>query len=434
MENERGFIMPAIILVGAQWGDEGKGKITDFLAEKSEVVVRSQGGNNAGHTVINGNEEYKLHLIPSGILYNNTLNLIGNGVVVDLGVMLEEMKGLKERNVSFDNFHISDRAHLIMPYHKILDGLEEEAKADGKIGTTKRGIGPAYVDKASRIGIRICDLMFESEFRRKLHNALEQKNTLLTKVYGQEPLAEEPIVEEFMKLAEEIRPYVADTSVMIYRELKKNKHILFEGAQGVLLDVDHGTYPFVTSSSPIAGGALTGCGVGPTAIQNVVGVAKAYTTRVGSGPFPTELTDEMGETLRQKGFEFGVTTGRPRRCGWLDIVVLKHSVRVSGITDLALTKLDVLDDLKEIKICTSYQWKGETVTEFPASLNMMEEAEPVYESLEGWCEDTTGCRSFDELPEKAKEYIRRVEELCDVDVSIVAVGPDRKQTIVRKEF
>ncbi len=426
--------MSATILVGAQWGDEGKGKITDFLAEKAQVVVRSQGGNNAGHTVINGDSEYKLHLIPSGILFNDTLNLIGNGVVVDIGVLLEEMDGLRERGVSFDNFYISDRAHLIMPYHKILDGLEEEAKAGDKIGTTKRGIGPAYVDKVSRIGIRLCDMMCESEFRRKLKIALAQKNALLTKIYGADPLSEDPIVAEYMAMADRIRPHVADTSVLLFKALKEGKKVLFEGAQGAHLDIDHGTYPFVTSSSPVSGGALTGTGVGPTCIDKVVGVAKAYTTRVGSGPFPTELEDDMGEELRQRGYEFGTTTGRPRRCGWLDAVVLKHSVRVNGITDLALTKLDVLDSLAEIKICTSYEYGSETLDEFPAALNVMNGLEPHYEIMAGWQQDTTGCRDFDQLPAAAQAYVKRIEELTGAEVSIVAVGPDRKQTILRKEF
>ena len=426
--------MPAIILVGSQWGDEGKGKITDFLAERSDVIVRSQGGNNAGHTVISGGEEYKLHLIPSGILYKDSLNIIGNGVVIDLAVLLKEMDELKERGVSFNHFHISDRAHLIMPYHKVLDGLEEEAKGDGKIGTTKRGIGPAYADKVNRVGIRVCDLMDFSEFERKLHQVLKQKNILLEKVYEQEPMDEKAIVDEYRVLAERVRPYVADTSVLLDRELKAEKKVLFEGAQAVHLDIDHGTYPFVTSSSPCAGGALTGTGVGPTKINQVIGVAKAYTTRVGEGPFPTELFDETGEELRKVGGEYGVTTGRPRRCGWLDAVLLRYSVRVSGVTDLALTKLDVLDGLDEIKICVGYRYGDEELTEFPASLNRMEGCVPVYETLPGWKEDISGCRSYEELPEKAKAYIARVEELTGAPVSIVAVGPDRCQTIVRKDF
>ena len=426
--------MPAIILIGSQWGDEGKGKITDFLAERSDVIVRSQGGNNAGHTVISGNEEYKLHLIPSGILYKDSLNIIGNGVVIDLAVLLDEMDQLKERGVSFDHFYISDRAHLILPYHKVLDGLEEEAKGDAKIGTTKRGIGPAYSDKVNRVGIRVCDLMEFDEFERKLKVVLKQKNTLLEKVYDHAPLDEAEIVAEFKVLAERVRPYVADTSVLLDGVLKDNKKVLFEGAQAVHLDIDHGTYPFVTSSSPAAGGALTGTGVGPTKIDQVIGVAKAYTTRVGEGPFPTELFDETGEELRKVGHEYGVTTGRPRRCGWLDAVLLRYSVRVSGVTDLALTKLDVLDGLDEIKVCVGYRYGEEELSEFPASLKRMENCVPVYETLPGWKEDITKCSSYDELPENAKAYIARVEELTGAPVSIVAVGPERNQTIVRKEF
>ena len=426
--------MPATIIVGSQWGDEGKGKITDFLAERSEVVVRSQGGNNAGHTVISDGAEYKLHLIPSGILNKDSLNIVGNGVVVDLAVLLAEMEGLMARGVSFDRFYLSDRAHLIMPYHKVLDGLEESAKGEAKIGTTKRGIGPAYSDKINRVGIRICDLMDFPEFKRKLHDVLRQKNLLLEKIYNEAPLEEAPIVAEFAALAEKIRPYVADTSVLVNDALKAGKKVLFEGAQAVHLDIDHGTYPFVTSSSPSAGGALTGTGVGPTRIDCVIGVAKAYTTRVGSGPFPTELDDEDGEALRTIGGEFGVTTGRPRRCGWLDGVILRYSARVCGMTDLALTKLDVLDQQKEIKICVAYECDGETVTEFPASLKRMAAATPVYETLPGWCEDISGCRSYDQLPANAKAYIKRVEELTETPISIVAVGPDRQQTILRREF
>ncbi len=423
--------MPASILVGTQWGDEGKGKITDFLSENTDVVVRSQGGNNAGHTVIVGEEEYKLHLIPSGILNRDTLNIIGNGVVVDLHVLLEEMDRLKSRNVSFERFYISDRAHLIMPYHKILDGLEEEAKGNAKIGTTKRGIGPAYSDKVNRVGIRFCDLIDFSEFERKLHEVLRQKNEIIVKVYEGEPLDEAEIVAEYKKLAERIRPYIADTSLLLHEALKAGKNLLFEGAQAIHLDIDHGTYPFVTSSSPSAGGALTGSGVGPTAIDRVIGVAKAYTTRVGSGPFPTELFDEMGEKLRSLGGEFGTTTGRPRRCGWFDAVLLRYSVRVCGMTDIALTKLDVLDTLDEVKICVGYRYKDEVLKEFPASLLRMEESEPIYETLPGWKEDISGCRCFDDLPENAKAYIKRIEELTGAPVSIVAVGPKRDQTIVR---
>lgn len=426
--------MPATIIVGSQWGDEGKGKITDFLAERSEVVVRSQGGNNAGHTVISDGAEYKLHLIPSGILNKDSLNVVGNGVVVDLAVLLDEMDQLKERGVSFAQFYLSDRAHLIMPYHKVLDGLEENAKGESKIGTTKRGIGPAYADKVNRVGIRICDLMEFDEFKRKLHIVLQQKNLLLEKIYEEEPLDEAAIVAEFAPLAERIRPHVADTSVLVNKALKAGKKVLFEGAQAVHLDVDHGTYPFVTSSSPSAGGALTGTGVGPTKIDMVIGVAKAYTTRVGSGPFPTELEDQYGEALRKIGGEYGVTTGRPRRCGWLDGVILRYSARVCGMTDLALTKLDVLDQLEELKLCVAYKYGDQTLTEFPASLSAMEHCEPIYETLPGWQQNISSCRTYEELPENAKAYIKRVEELTETPVSIVAVGPDRQQTILRREF
>lgn len=426
--------MPATIIVGSQWGDEGKGKITDFLADRSEVVVRSQGGNNAGHTVICDGAEYKLHLIPSGILNKDSLNIVGNGVVIDLSVLLGEMEELKARGISFDHFYLSDRAHLIMPYHKMIDGLEENAKGDHKIGTTKRGIGPAYGDKVNRVGIRICDLMEFDEFERKLHVVLKQKNLLLEKIYGEVPLNEADITAEFAVLAEKIRPYVADTSVLVNESLKAGKKVLFEGAQAVHLDIDHGTYPFVTSSSPCAGGALTGTGVGPTKIDAVVGVAKAYTTRVGSGPFPTELHDAYGDKLREIGGEYGVTTGRPRRCGWLDGVVLRYSARVCGMTDLALTKLDVLDQMEELKICVAYRYGGQTLTEFPASLSAMEQCEPIYETLPGWQQDISSCRNYDELPENAKAYIKRVEELTETPVSIVAVGPDRQQTILRRSF
>ena len=426
--------MATTILIGAQWGDEGKGKITDYLAAKSEVVVRFQGGNNAGHTVIDGENEYKLHLIPSGILSADCLCIIGNGVVIDLEALLAEMDGLIARGLSFKNFYISDRAHLIMPYHKVLDGLEEADKADGKIGTTKRGIGPAYMDKIGRIGIRVCDLLDEEEFRRKLRIALREKNRLLEKIYERPPLAEDEIVAEFLPMVERIRPHVADTSLMLFEAIRAGKPILFEGAQGAHLDIDHGTYPYVTSSNPVSGGALTGTGIGPTAVDRVVGVSKAYTTRVGEGPFPTELLDEMGETLQKAGGEYGVTTGRPRRCGWLDCVVLRHSIRVAGITDLVVTKLDVLDALPEVKICTAYTDGDKVYKEFPAALNILNRCQPVYETLPGWQQDTTGIRRFEDLPAAAQRYITRIEELTGGTVTIVAVGPERNQIILRKDF
>lgn len=426
--------MAATILIGAQWGDEGKGKITDFLAAKSQVVVRFQGGNNAGHTVIAGKEEYKLHLIPSGILSPQCLCLIGNGVVIDLAVLLAEMDSLRARGISFANFYVSDRAHLIMPYHKILDALEEEDKAAEKIGTTKRGIGPTYVDKIGRLGIRLCDLLDEEAFRHKLHEMLGQKNRLIENVYRGAPLAKEPIVADFMAMAERIRPHVADTSLLLHKAIAQGGPVLFEGAQGTHLDIDHGTYPFVTSSNPVAGGALTGAGVGPTAIDRVVGVSKAYTTRVGEGPFPTELLDATGEKLRQWGAEYGTTTGRPRRCGWLDGVALRYSVRVNSLTDLALTKLDVLDHLAEIKICVGYRDGDQVLREFPAAHHVLERVEPVYETLPGWQQDTTAARNFADLPAAAQRYVLRVEELAGTDVSLVAIGPERNQIILRKPF
>lgn len=426
--------MATTILIGAQWGDEGKGKITDFLAAKSQVVVRYQGGNNAGHTVHDGINEYKLHLVPSGILAPDCLCLISNGVVIDLEVLLNEMEDLKARGISFDNMYVSDRAHLIMPYHKVLDALEEEDKADGKIGTTKRGIGPTYVDKIGRIGIRLCDLMDEQCFRAKLKEVLRQKNRLIERVYGAAPLDEEEIARSFLTMAERIRPHVVDASVVLHEAMAKGSNVLFEGAQGTHLDVDYGTYPFVTSSSPIAGGALTGAGIGPTAIDRVVGVSKAYTTRVGEGPFPTELHDEMGEKLRQVGAEFGTTTGRPRRCGWLDGVVLRHSARVNSLTDIALTKLDVLDGFDEIKICVGYRDGDRVLTDFPAASYVLDRLEPVYETVPGWGADTTAIRKFEDLPEAARDYIERIEELTGVPISIVAIGPERDQIILRKPF
>lgn len=424
--------MSAVILIGAQWGDEGKGKITDFLAEEADMVVRYQGGSNAGHTVVVGDEEYKLHLIPSGILYSDTLCVIGNSVVVDIEVLLKEIDGLKERGISAAGLRISDRAHVIMPYHRRLDELQEEGKGENKIGTTKRGIGPAYVDKASRVGIRMVDLLDREIFERKLAANLQEKNLLFTKVYGVEGFNKEEIMDRFAPLIERIKPYVADTSVIINQSVDKGENVLFEGAQGTLLDLDHGTYPFVTSSHPIAGGACIGAGIGPTKINKVYGVAKAYTTRVGEGPFPTELSDEIGEKIRKDGAEFGTTTGRPRRCGWFDAVIVRYSVRMSGLTGIALTKLDVLDQLDEIKICYGYSFQGQVLQDFPASLQTLAECKPVYEVMAGWKEDTSQAKTYEELPENARKYLKRIEELVGVPVSIVAVGPKRAQTIVRE--
>lgn len=359
--------MAAVVLLGAQWGDEGKGKVTDFLAEKADLVVRYQGGNNAGHTVVAQGEEFKLHLIPSGILYPNKTCIIGNGVVVDPKVLLEELDYLAERKVKMGKLRISSNAHIIMPYHRLLDELEEEARGDQKIGTTKRGIGPAYVDKTTRVGIRMIDLLDAEEFAAKLRRNLEVKNNLFVKVYGREPLDFESIYQEYLGYAEKLRSLVTDGSLAIDEAIKAGEKVLFEGAQGTLLDLDHGTYPFVTSSHPIAGGACIGAGVGPTQINKVVGVIKAYTTRVGEGPFPTELMDKMGDRIREAGHEFGTTTGRARRCGWFDAVIARYAVRVSGISDFALMKLDVLSGLEKVKICVGYRVNGEVIYEFPQS-------------------------------------------------------------------
>jgi adenylosuccinate synthase len=424
------FNMSTVVLIGAQWGDEGKGKITDFLAEKADVVVRYQGGNNAGHTVVVGDAEYKLHLIPSGILYPRTTCVIGNGVVVDPEVLLKELAYLKERGIDTTGLRISGKAHVIMPYHKMLDELEEERRGDNKIGTTKRGIGPCYMDKYARAGIRIADLLEKDELTEKLEVALEQKNHLLEKVYDVQGLDFEEVLAAFYGYGQQIKDFVTDTSLLINDYYDAGKNVLFEGAQGTLLDLDHGTYPFVTSSHPIAGGACIGAGIGPTRINKVLGVVKAYTTRVGEGPFPTELQDELGEAIRKAGWEFGTTTGRPRRCGWFDVVMFKYSVRISGIDHVALTKLDVLDQIEKIKVCVGYNYRGEIITAFPTSLKVLKECEPVYEELPGWLEDTTGARSIADLPENAQKYIKRIEELTGVKAALIAVGPKRDQTIV----
>lgn len=426
--------MSSVVLVGAQWGDEGKGKITDYLAEQAQVVVRTQGGNNAGHTVIVGEEEFKLHLIPSGILYADTVCVIGNGVVIDPVVLLEEMAYLQGKGVAISNLRISSTAHVIMPYHKKLDGLEEESRGANKIGTTKRGIGPAYMDKYARSGIRVIDLLDRDEFSRLLERNLAEKNKLLQQVYQTEGFRQEAIMAEYLAYAEQLRPYVADASLLVNTALGSGQHVLFEGAQGTLLDVDHGTYPYVTSSYPVAGGACIGAGIGPTKISKVVGVAKAYTTRVGEGPFPTELHDETGRVLRDVGKEFGTTTGRERRCGWLDAVILKYAVRVNGIDFLALTKLDVLDSLDTVKICTGYDYNGEILSEFPQSLKALALCKPIYEELPGWKQELTEVESFADLPANAQNYIYRIEQLAGARVAMVAVGPKRNQTILRENI
>jgi len=425
--------MTTVVVVGAQWGDEGKGKIVDFLASQADMVVRCQGGSNAGHTVVQGGNTYKLHLIPSGILYPGVCCIIGNGVVVDIPVILEELDGLQARGINTSNLYISDRAQIIMPYHYLLDGLQEDIKADRKIGTTKRGIGPAYVDKVARCGLRMADLLNWDTFVDKLRYNAKEKTHLLA-CYGQEPVDVDAVIEIFRAYKDRIVPYIADTPPMINKVVDAGKKVLFEGAQGTLLDIDHGTYPFVTSSNPTSGGACTGSGVGPTKIKRVIGITKAYTTRVGEGPFPSELLDEQGEYIRQKGFEFGTTTGRPRRCGWLDMMVVRYSVLVNGLTDLAITKLDVLDSLPELKICHAYRYNGEELPNFPADLDILAKCEPVYETMPGWMSDTTACRKIQDLPEAARKYLARIEELSGTPISIVATGPDREQTITVNEL
>lgn len=424
--------MPANIVVGTQWGDEGKGKIIDIIASRADVVVRSQGGNNAGHTVVNDGQTYKLHLIPSGILYKNTLCLIGAGVVLDPKDLLSEIDNLSPRGVSFDNLKIDPRAHVVMPWHITLDGLSEKFRGNSDIGTTKRGIGPCYMDKYERCGIRVYDLVHPEVFAEKVRMTGKLKNKIITEVYGGEPHDIEAIIKEYTEYGKRLAKYVDDVSVIVYEAAKANKTIMFEGAQATLLDIDFGTYPYVTSSHPLSAGVCVGTGVGPMIISNIIGVAKAYTTRVGKGPFPTELEDETGETIRNKGGEFGTTTGRPRRTGWFDAVIVRHSVRVNGLSSLAINKLDTLGGIGNLKVCVAYKKPDGTVIEnFPATLEELADCVPVYETLKGFDDDISSCRSFDELPEACKKYIERLEELCDCHISMVGVGPDREQIIER---
>ncbi|PKQ19610.1 MAG: adenylosuccinate synthase [Actinobacteria bacterium HGW-Actinobacteria-6] len=424
--------MAGIVLVGAQWGDEGKGKITDLIADDFDFVVRFQGGNNAGHTVIHAGRTLKLHLIPSGIMYPHITPIIGNGCVIDPKVLLEEMDRLEADDISTHRLLISCNAHLIMPYHRDLDGASERRLGANEIGTTKRGIGPAYMDKASRMGLRVQDLQDEHILRKKLEAALPEKNDILSKLYDMPTYTVDEIAEEYLQYAERIKPHIAETSAIINRALKADQWVLFEGAQGTLLDLDHGTYPFVTSSSPTAGGACTGAGVGPKAIDRVLGIAKAYITRVGSGPFPTELFDETGEMLTRVGGEFGTTTGRQRRCGWYDAVIVRNAVQVNGLTDLAITKLDVLSGMETIKVAVAYEYEGRRFNDLPCHQTVFHHAKPIYEELPGWTEDITGCRTFDELPKNARDYINFIEDLAETPVSIIAVGPSREQTIMRR--
>ncbi len=425
-----GADMTSVVVVGTQWGDEGKGKITDFLSKKADVIARFSGGDNAGHTIKFDGETYKLHLIPSGIFYKEKTSVMGNGMVINPKSLVTELKGLQERDIDTSNLRISNRAQVILPYHIYQDKVDEASRGDNKIGTTCKGIGPCYQDKVARIGIRVADLLDRETFEEKLRENLEKKNRLFEKFYEVEGLKFEDIFEEFYGYGQEIAKYVTDTSKVLNDVLDEGGRVLFEGAQGVMLDVDHGTYPFVTSSNPVAGGVTTGTGIGPSHVSRVVGVSKAYTSRVGDGPFPTELFDEIGHHIREVGREYGTTTGRPRRVGWFDAVVVRHSRRVSGITDLALNSIDVLSGLETVKICTAYKYNGEIITEYPASLKVIEACEPVYEELPGWSEDITNVRTLDELPENARKYVERIVELTGINLMTFSVGPAREQTNV----
>ena len=422
--------MSSVVVVGSQWGDEGKGKITDFLSQNAEVIARYQGGDNAGHTIAFDGKTYKLRLIPSGIFYSDKISVIGNGVVLNPKSLVTELKYLHDNGVSTDNLRISNRAHVILPYHIVLYCLQEAAKKDNKIGTTNKGIGPAYMDKAARVGIRVADLLEKDTFEEKLRTNLEEKNRLFEKMYGHEPLKFEDIFEEYYEYGQVLKNYVTDTSVILNDALDSGKRVLFEGAQGVMLDIDQGTYPFVTSSNTVAGGVTIGSGVGPAKIDKVVGACKAYTSRVGDGPFPTELHDEIGDHIREVGHEYGTVTKRPRRIGWFDSVVMRHSKRVSGLTNLCLNCVDVLTGLDEIKICTAYELNGEKIYHYPASLKELSACKPVYETLPGWKEDITNCKTLEDLPENARNYIHRIQDLVGVKVSTFSVGPDREQTNV----
>jgi adenylosuccinate synthase len=423
--------MANLIIVGTQWGDEGKGKIVDLITEEFDVVVRSQGGHNAGHTVKLGEKQYILHLIPSGILHPNKSCVVGNGVVIDPKALLEELEMLREFNLEGRLF-ISNRAHLIMPYHTAFESAEEARLGDRKIGTTSRGIGPCYEDKMGRRGIRIGELGDPQLFRSKVEANVDFKNKILTNVYGVPSLNADEICESYLEMADVILGFVTDTAEYLNQQSKMGRKLLFEGAQGALLDIDHGTYPYVTSSNSTSGGACTGTGVGPSKIDSVVGISKAYTTRVGAGPFPTEFGAGLGEQIRERGAEYGASTGRPRRCGWFDAVVVRYSSMVNDVDDLVITKLDVLDELEEIKVCVSYRVGGKMVKDFPMTIEGLEDVEPVFESHPGWLSDTSRIRSYDDLPENAKSYLKRLSELTETEISIISVGPERDATILRE--
>ena len=422
--------MAAVVVMGSQWGDEGKGKIVDYLASQADTVVRYGGGSNAGHTVTVSGEEYKLRLLPSGILYPGTRCVIGNGVVVDPEVMLEEMDAMAKRGVDVSGIRLSNRAHIVFPYHRLIDSLSEELRGEGKIGTTKRGIGPCYQDKAKRMGIRVCDLMDKEEFAKRLKENLTFKNMELERMYHHAPLDYDEMLATYLGYAERLRPYVCDTIALLHEELAAGKRVLFEGAQATMLDLDYGTYPYVTSSHPVAGGIGVGAGVAPTQLKNVVGVVKAYCTRVGEGPFPTEQLNAIGDKIREAGHEFGTVTGRPRRTGWLDAFVVRYAGLLSGITHMAVTRLDILDQFDEVKMCVGYRYKNTPLNEMPASLKVLAEVEPVYETFKGWKKDITGVRAYEDLPAEARAYLERLAEYTGIAQGIVSVGPNRDQTIV----
>ena len=425
--------MSTVVISGAQWGDEGKGKIVDYLAQQADTVVRFQGGSNAGHTVAVGGEEYKLRLLPSGILYKGTTCVIANGVVLDPQCLLDEIDAMNSRGIDTSNIRISNRAHVVMPWHKLFDELGELQRGENKIGTTKRGIGPCYIDKADRIGIRVCDLIDREEFAAKVRSVLRVKNLTLEKVYNHAPLDADEIIREYETYADRIRPLVCDTICLLNDQIDAGKKILFEGAQATMLDIDYGTYPFVTSSHPISGGVGIGAGVAPKKIDTVVSVVKAYCTRVGEGPFPTEQLNSIGDKLRTAGHEFGTVTGRPRRTGWLDACVVKYAGKLSGTDYMAVTRLDILDDFDEIKMCVAYKLDGKIIDEIPASLNVLAKVEPVYETFAGWKTDITKARNFDDLPENARKYLARMSEVTGIKLGIVSVGANRDQTIVLAE-
>jgi adenylosuccinate synthase len=426
------FSVTAIVVIGTQWGDEGKGKITDFLSKDADIIARYQGGDNAGHTIQLGERNFKLRLVPSGIFYPSKLSIIGNGVVVNPKSLIKELEYLKNNGISTDNLRISDRAHVVLPYHIELDRLQEEAKGNKKIGTTINGIGPAYIDKASRIGIRMNELLDKDVFKERLIDNLKEKNQLFTKIYNQPAMDAETLFEEYYAYGQQLKQYVTDTSVLLNQALDSNKKVLFEGAQAVMLDIDHGTYPYVTSSNASAGGVASGSGIGPSRIDKVVGVCKAYTSRVGEGPFPSELTDKIGDHIREVAHEYGTNTGRPRRIGWFDAVAIRHSKRVSEITELSLNSIDVLSGLETVKICTAYELDGKKIEHYPASLKDLSRCTPIYEELPGWSEDITECQTFKELPKNAQHYVERIAQLAGVEIATFSVGPEREKTAFMK--